>query len=57
MILSRKPGEKIIIALPDGQEIVMQVVQFRGNAVRLGWVADKAIRIDREERCTEGGGD
>lgn len=46
LVLNRKIGEKVIIA--EG-EIVIQVVEVRGDRVKLGFEADPSIPIDREE--------
>ena len=46
LILSRKKDEKIIIA---GEEIVITVVEIRGDKVRLGIEAPRDIPIHREE--------
>jgi carbon storage regulator len=45
LILSRKPGEKIII----GENIQITVVAIRGNQVRLGFTAPGDVPIYREE--------
>ena len=45
LVLSRKLNEKIII---DGG-ITIQVLKFQGGGVRLGIVAPKGVKIDREE--------
>jgi carbon storage regulator len=45
LVLSRKEGERIVI---DGQ-IVVTVVQLRGNQIRLGIEAPKDVAIRRSE--------
>jgi len=45
LVLTRKMDEKIII---DG-DIKIQVIEIRGNAVRLGISAPKEIKVIREE--------
>ena len=45
LALTRKVGEKIII----GGETVVEIVEIRGNKVRLGVTAPKHIIIDRTE--------
>lgn len=48
-VLSRKPNEKLRITLEDGRQIVVVVVEVRGDKVRIGIDAAKTIRVDREE--------
>jgi carbon storage regulator len=45
LVLSRKPGEKIHI----GSDIVLTVVEVRGNRVRLAIDAPDDVRILRRE--------
>jgi carbon storage regulator len=45
LVLQRKLGERIMI----GDDIVVEVVEFRGETVRLGIEAPKEVRVDREE--------
>lgn len=45
LVLSRRKEEQIRI----GDDIVITVVEIRGDKVRLGIDAPKSIRIDREE--------
>ncbi len=45
LVLSRKPGEKIVI---DGS-ITITVVEAQGNRVRIGIEAPEDVRILREE--------
>ena len=48
LVLSRKSGEKIIIAI--GEAVVeVAVVEIRGDKVRLGITAPKEIIVHREE--------
>jgi carbon storage regulator len=49
LVLSRKLGEKICI---DG-EIEVEVLEIKGNRVRLGISAPNDRRIVRAERCLE----
>jgi len=46
LILSRRCGEKIIIG---DREVEMVVISFDKGQVKLGFEADKKIRINREE--------
>ena len=45
LVLSRKRNEVIKI----GDEIIITVVEIRGDKVRLGIQAPRDVRIDREE--------
>lgn len=46
LVLSRKKNERILV---NGGEIVVKVVDIRGDKVRLGIEAAKNVAIDREE--------
>lgn len=46
LVLSRRIGEKIIIG--DG-EVEMVVISYEKGQVKLGFEADKKIKINREE--------
>ena len=45
LVLSRKIGESIVI----GSEIVVEVVERRGDKVRLGITAPDKVPVDRAE--------
>lgn len=45
LVLSRKPGEAIHI----GSNIVMRVIEIRGNKVRIGFDAPDDVKIVRSE--------
>lgn len=45
LVLSRKKGESIVI----GGNIVITVVDIRGDKMRLGIEAPKEVRVDRAE--------
>lgn len=47
LVLSRKPGERIIV----GENIVITVVRITANNVRLGIDAPRHVNIVREELC------
>ncbi|MGH7128841.1 MAG: carbon storage regulator [Planctomycetaceae bacterium] len=47
LVLSRKPGERIIV----GEDIVITVVRITQNNVRLGIDAPRHVNIVREELC------
>lgn len=48
LVLSRKPSEDIVIGEPPN-EIVVRVVEIRGDKVRIGIVADKSVAVNRRE--------
>ena len=45
LVLSRHKDEKVYI----GNDVVLTIVEVRGNKVRLGFEAPPHVRIDREE--------
>jgi carbon storage regulator len=49
LILTRRPGETLIIELPNGKQIDVTVLEVKGNQVRLGTDAPDDIAIVREE--------
>ena len=55
LVLSRELDEKVLLELPaelatgPGIEIEVQVVEIRGNKVRLGCTAAEVVKIHREE--------
>lgn len=49
LVLQRKEGQKVIVTLPGGQRIVVALVKIRGSRVSLGFEADDAVKILREE--------
>jgi carbon storage regulator CsrA len=52
LILSRRLDEKVILTLPDGERVTIQVIGFKSGTpltVRLGFDAPKEIAIHREE--------
>jgi len=46
LVLTRRIGERIIIGNGD---VVITIVDIQRNQVRIGFKADKNIKIDREE--------
>lgn len=46
LVLSRKEGERVVVA--DG-ELTIEVLEIRGDKVRLGFNADESISVHREE--------
>lgn len=45
LVLSRKKDERILI----GDGVVVQVIEVRGDKVRIGIVAPPDVAVDREE--------
>lgn len=48
LVLSRKPGEKILV----GDNVTITIVRIGPNTVRLGIEAPRDMNIVREELCT-----
>lgn len=49
LVLTRRPGESIILSLADGTTAKIEVSQVNGGQVRIGVDAPKSIGVDREE--------
>ena len=49
LVLSRKVGETIVITAPDGTQIVLMLVEVRGDKARIGIAAPKSYAVNREE--------
>ena len=49
LILTRRPGESLIIEPPDGKQIEVTVLEIKGNQVSIGTNAPDDIAIVREE--------
>ena len=49
LILTRRPGESIIIETPAGELIQVTILSVKGNQVRIGTEAPDDISIVREE--------
>ena len=45
LVLSRRPGESIVV----GNQVVVTVVEVRGDQVRIGIRAPREIQVHREE--------
>jgi carbon storage regulator len=48
MLISRKKHEAIVLSTPQG-EVIVEVVEVRGDKVRLGIKCDKDIPVHRKE--------
>jgi carbon storage regulator len=46
LVLSRKPGQKVVIPSID---VVIEVLEIKGNTVRLGIKAPRHVSVVREE--------
>jgi carbon storage regulator len=49
LLLTRRPGETIIIELPTGDHIQVTVLGIKGNQIRVGTDAPDDVVILREE--------
>ena len=49
LVCSRKVNEKIIITAPDGTQIVLMMVEVRGDKARIGIAAPTTCTIHRQE--------
>jgi carbon storage regulator len=49
LVLTRRPGETLIIELPTGERISVTVLGIKGNQVRIGADAPDDVSIVREE--------
>jgi len=49
LILTRRPGESLILELPTGERIEVTVLGIKGNQIRIGTDAPDDIAIVREE--------
>lgn len=49
LVLSRHRDESVIVTHPDGTKITIQVVDIRGDKVRLGFDAPQNVSVHRQE--------
>ena len=49
LVLMQKPGETVIITLPDGTDIRVTVIATERGRSRMGYDAPRNIAIDREK--------
>jgi carbon storage regulator len=45
LVLTRRPGESVMV----GDEVVVTVLEIRGEVIRLGIAAPRTIQVHREE--------
>lgn len=52
LILSRGKEQSVVITVPPSQvpqQVTVMVLEFRGDKTRLGFQADREVRINRSE--------
>ena len=49
LVFSRKVNEKVIITAPDGTQIVLMLVEVRGDKCRIGIDSPRSYTVNREE--------
>jgi carbon storage regulator CsrA len=49
LILNRRIGEALTITHPDGTEIIVAFLGMRAGHLRIGTLAPRHVKIDREE--------
>ena len=49
LVLTRRPGETLIIELPTGEQVEVTVLNVNRNQVRIGLDAPEQVQILREE--------
>ncbi len=54
LVLSRKEGESIILQTETGESIKIQVVNIKGNQVKIGIEAARSVKVSREEIMEKG---
>lgn len=53
LVLTRIPGEGIVLTLPDGQRVTLTVVSVDRGKVRLNVVAPRTVPVYRGELLAE----
>jgi carbon storage regulator CsrA len=53
LVLEREAGQRIILTLPDGREIVVAFLKMRNGSGRIGIEAPHDVLILREELIDE----
>ncbi len=49
LCLGRRPGESVVVTLPDGRTLSVTVASVRGVKVGLAFDAPPDVRVDRRE--------
>jgi carbon storage regulator len=49
LVLSRRPGESIVIDLGNGQRVTITHIDVKHDRARIGIEAPKEVTVDREE--------
>ncbi|SOB76143.1 carbon storage regulator, CsrA [Marinobacter sp. LV10R510-11A] len=49
LILTRRPGEALVMETQSGDLIKVVVIENSGAQVRLGVIANREVAVDREE--------
>lgn len=54
LVLTRRPGESLVVQLADGEQIEITVLSLKSNQVRIGTKAPEHIPILRAELLENG---
>ena len=49
LVITRRPGESVLIELPTGEQITVGIARVRGEQVRVAIDAPKHLPVVREE--------
>jgi len=49
LVITRRPGEDIIIRTPEGRVVTVRAIRIAGDRVRIGVDADRSVKVNREE--------
>ena len=49
LVLTRRPGEALVMETESGELVKVVIIENRGAQVRMGVIADPSITVDREE--------
>lgn len=49
LILTRRPGERLVMETPSGEKVTVEVLGNHGSQVKLGVEAPRHTTVDREE--------